>query len=332
MIELVVAILILNFILFLNIRKISNKINVFDKPDNKLKKHKSNVPLLGGTILIINFCIFILFSNISDYKFIFSNISLRNYISIFFLLFSFFVLGMIDDKYKLKPEKKFILSIFFSIIVLSLNKDLLITNITFSFYKHSINLSSFSFFFTIFCITILINALNFYDGINGQSSIFFIIIFSYLSYKSPIFVFYFFIIFVLIFILILNLKNKIFMGDNGIYFLGSILIVSLIYEYNQFKTIKFADEILFLLIVPGYDLLRLSITRIYNGKNAFYGDRNHIHHLLINKFSLTITHIILITLTLLPIILFSIFKLNFYLVLFLFTLTYFLLIIKLRKK
>lgn len=122
------------------------------------------------------------------------------------------------------------------------------------------------------------------------------------------------------------------MGDNGIYFLGSILIVSLIYEYNQFKTIKFADEILFLLIVPGYDLLRLSITRIYNGKNAFYGDRNHIHHLLINKFSLTITHIILITLTLLPIILFSIFKLNFYLVLFLFTLTYFLLIIKLRKK
>ncbi len=27
-------------------------------------------------------------------------------------------------------------------------------------------------------------------------------------------------------------------------------------------------------------------SRIFKGKNAFYGDRNHIHHLLIDKFSI----------------------------------------------
>ena len=180
--------------------------------------------------------------------------SLRSYFSIFFLT-SFFLLGILDDKYKLKPEKNFFLSIFFTFF-LSLNDDLIITNLRFSFYQYSIFLNDVSLFFTIFCIIILVNSLNFYDGINGQSLIFFIIIFSYLSYKSPIYLLYLFIILILFFVLILNLKNQLFMGDSGIYILGSILITSIIYEYNVFKSIKFADEIFFLLILPGYDLLR----------------------------------------------------------------------------
>ena len=59
------------------------------------------------------------------------------------------------------------------------------------------------------------------------------------------------------------------MGDSGIYILGSILITSIIYEYNVFKSIKFADEIFFLLILPGYDLLRVTISRIFKGKMHF---------------------------------------------------------------
>ena len=123
------------------------------------------------------------------------------------------------------------------------------------------------------------------------------------------------IILVLIFILFLNLRGKTFMGDNGIYFLGSILIISLIYEHNIFKSIKYADQIFLLLILPGYDLLRLTFTRIYKGKNAFYGDRNHIHHLLIDRFSLFKTNIILFLLAILPIFLFSFIGINFFIVL-----------------
>ena len=52
---------------------------------------------------------------------------------------------MIDDKFKLNPEKKFFISIFFSILVLSLNKDLLITNLKFSFYENRLFLNEFSF-------------------------------------------------------------------------------------------------------------------------------------------------------------------------------------------
>ena len=331
MTQLFLATIVLNFLFFFYIEKITNFVNIFDEPDNKLKKHKSTVPLLGGLIIASNIILFILINFFLDLNFIKIEMSLRSYFSIFFFLTSFFLLGILDDRYKLKPEKKFVLSILFSLFILSLNNDLLITNINFSFYKYSIFLDNFSLFFTIFCIIILINSLNFYDGINGQSLIFFILIFTYLSFQSPIYVFYLFIILVLIFILILNLKNKLFMGDSGIYILGSILITSIIYEYNIFKTINYADEIFFLLILPGYDLLRLTITRIIKGKNAFYGDRNHIHHLLINKFTLIKTNLFLVFLNLLPIFLFSFIGLNFFVIVILYTFLYVFLILKLSK-
>ncbi len=331
MTNLFLIIFVLNILIFLNLKKIAKLINIFDKPDNKLKKHKSSVPLLGGTIMMINFLVFILTLPFLDYEFHILEISIRNYISIIFFIFLFFLLGLIDDKYKLKPEKKFFYSIFISIFVLSINNNLLVSNLSLSFYNNVIYLNNFSFVFTIFCIIILINALNFYDGINGQSIIFFLIIFSYLSYRSPLLIFYLLIIFILIFLLFLNLKNYIFMGDNGIFFVGSLIITALLYEYNELKTIKNADEIFLLLILPGYDLLRLTITRILKGKNAFYGDRKHIHHLLINKSSLTKTNIILTILILLPILLYSFLKFHFFIALMIFTTIYIVLILKLSK-
>ena len=61
MMSLFFGLVILNCLLFINLKKLSNFINVFDKPDNKLKKHTATVPLLGGTILVINFSLMVLF-------------------------------------------------------------------------------------------------------------------------------------------------------------------------------------------------------------------------------------------------------------------------------
>ena len=164
--------LIINFLIAYNLNKIAYISNIFDEPDNKLKKHKSRVPLLGGIILTINFCLFIFCYFLNYYDYININFPIRNIISIFIFIFIFFFLGILDDKHNLKPENKFFTSIFISLLVLFLNKDLLIMNINFSFYNNPIFLGNFSYFFTIFCVIILINALNFYDGINGQSIIF----------------------------------------------------------------------------------------------------------------------------------------------------------------
>ena len=112
-------------------------------------------------------------------------------------------------------------------------------------------------------------------------------------------------------IMLLNLKNMLFLGDGGVYLLGIILSASLIYEHNVKNNIIYADEIFFLLLLPGFDLVRLTITRSFNLKNPFMGDRNHIHHLLINKFSLIFSNSILFFLSILPIFLFIFLKLIF---------------------
>ncbi len=63
-----------------------------------------------------------------------------------------------------------------------------------------------------------------------------------------------------------------------------------------------------MLVFPGLDLLRLTFFRVINKKNPFYGDRNHVHHLLIKKFSLFKSNLILLSMTLLPYFTFFIFE------------------------
>ncbi len=326
MIKISLMLLISNFFLLINFKKFSSLIKIYDRPDNILKKHKSNVPLLGGIILVINLLIYLFFLSFFEISFENLELSNREIFSAIFLVSSFFFLGLYDDKFKLSPNKKFLLSIIISLTVIYVNDNLLIQRINFSFIDRNMFFENFSYFFTLFCIVILINSLNFYDGINGQSLIFFITIFCYLSISSPLQEFYLILILICAFILFLNLQNKIFLGDSGIYTLGSILVFLLIYEHNIFETIRFADEIFLLLILPGIDLLRVSIIRIINGKNAFYGDRNHIHHILINKFSLLLTNIILFLLFIFPITIFSFFKINFFVIFSIFLFIYIFLI------
>ena len=208
-------------------------------------------------------------------------------------------------------------------IVIFLNKNLLITNLKLSFYDKKIFFDNLSIVFTIFCILILTNSLNFYDGINGQSCFIFIYCFAYLLLKSDFNLFYLACIILILIVMFQNLKNMLFLGDSGVYLLSIILSISLIYEHNIHKNIVYADEIFFLLLLPGLDLLRLTISRSLNLRNPFLGDRKHIHHLLIKKFSLTLSNIYLFFMSITPLVLFVFFKMNFFLVFLIFLLFYF---------
>lgn len=317
--------LILNLIILINLKKFSKILNIYDHPDGKLKIHKAKVPLIGGLILILNFSTIFFYQIFFQERFLSLNINYFNNFELFSLLiliYSYFFLGLYDDKFYLSPFKKLLISILIIFIVIFFNENLIISNFSLSFLEKRIFLGNASIFFTIFSILILINALNFYDGINGQSCLIFLFFFSYLLFKSDVNFFYLICIILILMVMILNFKNLLFLGDSGIYLLTIILSISLIYEYNVQKNIIYADEIFFLLLFPGVDLLRLTITRSLNSKNPFLGDRNHIHHLLINRFSLLFSNIILISLTILPILLFIIFRLNSFLIFSLFIIIY----------
>ena len=326
--------LILNLILFFNLKRISRTLNIYDSPDNKLKLHKSKIPITGGLILVINFSITFFYQIIFLEKFfVFDLDSLQNneLFSLLILIYGYFFLGLYDDKFHLNPLKRISFSVLIILVAILLNKDLLINNFTLTFFEKRIFFENFSLIFTIFCILILVNSLNFYDGINGQSCLIFLVFFTYLSIISGFNFFYLICVMLIFFNNVTQLKNMLFLGDGGVYLLGIILSASLIYEHNVKNNIIYADEIFFLLLLPGFDLVRLTITRSFNLKNPFMGDRNHIHHLLINKFSLIFSNSILFFLSILPIFLINFLKLNFFLIFIIFFITYFFLILFLKS-
>ena len=324
--SLIIITCLINLIIVININSISKIINIYDLPDKKLKLHKKKIPLIGGSILIFNILFLILIEFIFRVKIFVFFQSLSEIFSFFLILLSFFLLGFYDDKYKIKPSYKFFFSILISLSYILINNNILIKSFSISIYEHKIFLETFSLLFTIFCIIVLINSLNFFDGINGQSLIFFLLVFSYLLLKTNRYEFYVFIIIIISFCLFMNLRNQIFLGDNGVYVLSLILITSIIYENNVYKNFTYADEIFFLLLLPGIDLIRLTFFRLIKKKNPFYGDRNHIHHLMIKKYSLLITNISLFLLSVFPIFLYNIFEFNFYAIFSTFLVIYVLLI------
>ena len=77
----------------------------------------------------------------------------------------------------------------------------------------------------------------------------------------------------------LNFFNKIYLGDNGSYFLGFVYSYLLIYIYlnNQYLSPFF---IILLLWYPAFENLFSLIRKLNIKKSPFKPDQNHLHQLL----------------------------------------------------
>ena len=58
------------------------------------------------------------------------------------------------------------------------------------------------------------------------------------------------------------------------------------------------------MIIPGLELLRLAILRIFKKKHPFVADNEHIHHYLLKKYSFFRTTIFIQSLNILPILIY----------------------------
>ena len=86
------------------------------------------------------------------------------------------------------------------------------------------------------------------------------------------------------------------------------------YKSMSDKNIFFVEEILILTLIPGLELLRLSVYRISKGRNIFSGDLEHIHHLLLKKFNQIQTNLIVLLLIITPIFFLLFKQTNLYLI------------------
>ena len=330
MINLLVLYFLLNFIIFIYIDKLIKYYNVYDLPDKKRKFHKIKTSTIGGGIFFINFVSYsILISATKNFDnlIIFEN----NFSFYCFILIStfFFILGYLDDRRNLSANLKLLLLITLIFFIILLDNDILLNNLNLSFTERKIKLGNFSFLFTLFCFIAFINAFNLFDGINCQigSYTLFVSVILFISTNNNLIIFVLF--FPLILFLILNYKNKLFLGNAGSYFLGFVLAYLFVKSYNNLNNL-FADDIFLIMLFPGLDMIRLFIIRIKNKKNPFTPDRNHFHHLLLNKFDYKLTLIIIFTISIIPIVISKVF--NFYVSFLIFLMIYFTILKKLNLK
>ena len=292
---------ILSFLFVIFNNKISKLVNIFDYPDKKRKLHKAVSSPIGGTLIFFITIIFIIDLSFFKEFFLGNNISLTGREALVFIFGSFliFFIGVLDDKYNLDPNKKFL---FFSLLYFSfmqLDKNLVISEIFLNDFRKSIELKEFSIFFSVLCCLLFLNALNMFDGINYQVATYSIIIFSIFLIKGIFITLSIAVIIGLIFFLYLNYKNNIFLGNSGTFLLAFLISYIFIRTYNSTRNIFAIEEIFAIMFLPGAELFRLFFFRIMNGYNPFKPDRDHIHHLLsiyTNSFKAFIINIVFIIL------------------------------------
>ena len=297
-------------------RPIGKYLNIIDHP-KKNSIHERPVSAIGGIAFFTTIFIYLI---INEYDEV-------NIVEIY-IIFFIFLIGYLDDRYKLSPYLRLFFITILCLILIKFNSIYLLTKLDFqNFYFKSVFLEEFSIPFTIFCFLILFNAYNFTDGINGLAIIIALIWIIFLPADDLSFK----ILFIsnLLLLLFFNLRGKIFLGNSGSLLISFFLAMQYIKAYNQETGLK-ADQIFIYFMIPGFDLIRLICSRILTKKSPMKGDMDHLHHLLIKKYSLTISLIIYSVILLFPILAFNLLGIKFVHVLLLSAIIYLLVILKLK--
>ncbi len=281
--------------IFLLSNKIAKLLNLYDYPDNKRKIHSKPILIVGGiffyNIILFYFSYILIFN---EFNF-FSNFAIdrKDFLILLIAVSLSFFVGILDDKKNLNPYIKLFSMFIIFLICLFYQSDLYQVRRLNSFFGYDIYFDTYSIFFTSFCFVVLLNATNMSDGINSLTSNIFLIWISFITIFLPSNNFYFFIniylIFSLILFSILNYRNKCFLGDSGCFVLVCYLSFVTVFVYNNHLTYSQKnylnlESIFLLFFIPGIDMLRLFLKRIYMGKNPFKADKNHLHHKLLSCF------------------------------------------------
>ena len=229
----------------------------------------SKVPLTGGIIIFFGYLYFINNSILS------------------FILFSFLILilGIFSDLKLIKSANiRFVIQIFLAISFIIFN-DVQLHDTRINLLDNLLKNNLINYLFVMFCILIVINGSNFIDGMNTLVIGYYLlvgIIIYFLDLKNVITTNEISIIFALLtlaLVFLLNLTNRIYLGDSGSYLLGFSFAFFLIDIYNFNKHIS-PFFIILLLWYPCYENLFSILRKNSLNKSPLNPDANHFHQLL----------------------------------------------------
>ena len=283
------------FIFIPLIMKFCEEKKLYDIPDAR-KVHIKAIPRLGGISFLPSMLLASLVAVIMlNHNYQGQTISISTWSITFFIsLLLIYSIGFIDDLVGLGAKTKFSVQII-AATILPLS-GLYINNL-YGFcgiYEIPFSIGSMV---TVFTIVFVCNAINLIDGIDGLSAGISLIALSgfLICFFREGIIAYCILIAGLIGILIPFLyyniwgkaenNRKIFMGDSGSLTLGFILgflFVKFTMDNPNVKHFRLESMMLAysLLIVPSFDVVRVSLVRLFHKAHIFQADKNHIHHKL----------------------------------------------------
>lgn len=205
-----------------------------------------------------------------------------------FIIFSgtILILGIFSD---LKLIKSASIRLFFQILLVFsyiIFNNVQINDTRIFLLDELLNNNIINYFFITFCVLIVINGSNFIDGLNTLNVGYYLfigLIIFLLNLNKIIIIHeisFLYILSLLIFIFLLNIFNKIYLGDSGAYLLGFTFSVFLIDIYNLNQTIS-PFFIILLLWYPCYEnLFSILRKKKLNAKSPMEPDNNHFHQLI----------------------------------------------------
>jgi UDP-N-acetylmuramyl pentapeptide phosphotransferase/UDP-N-acetylglucosamine-1-phosphate transferase len=260
---------------------------LYDVPDGERKLHHAPITPLGGIGIFAGFVFGCLLTIHFD-----QSAEFQYFIAAALIIF---FLGLKDDILIISAIKKFIGQVLAAFMII---------------YYGGVQIKSmhgflglyqlpemFSLLLTYFAVIVIINSFNLIDGVDGLAGSlglmaltifgFYFLSVNMLSYSIMSFA----LAGSLLAFLIFNFQPaKIFMGDTGSLLVGSICAILAIKFINVANTADVANPVaaapaigFAILMIPLLDTLRVFAIRIFYRRSPFSPDRNHIHHLLLDK-------------------------------------------------
>ena len=266
-IDLIVS-LFITYVCFLLLKKL----RIFQYKTN-VEIHKNFVSKSEGINFLLGFVL------VSNYIFILKIINVE---AICILII--FIIGLASDlKVLNSPRFRLLLQIILVLVFVKIT-NLTLTDLRINWLNQFLSNNYLAILFTAFCITILLNGVNFIDGLNCNVLFYFFGVAASLllvannanlgdlTYK------YYVLILIIFLLILLNFKGKNYLGDNGSYSLAFIVGVLIINTYNETPNISpyyFAC----LLWYPAYENLFSIVRKKYYKKKPYEPDIEHFHQL-----------------------------------------------------
>ncbi len=199
-----------------------------------------------------------------------------------------FILGAIDDRRPMSPTLRFAILFAIVLLVLQLSPEMAATQFVIGTFNKIVGIvgllpwSILAFGVAVAMVGFIVSV-NMADGVNGLATGM-LLIWSGLflvRVPAPMLTAAMLLFAALLVVWSFNVMGRLFMGDSGIYAAAGLIGFMIVSRVAAEPTSLPVDSVVVWAIIPVLDCLRLIATRSMAGKSPFMGDRNHLHHKLL---------------------------------------------------